>query len=555
MMLSRLSYLALLAAVTTLAAYGHEPDSPSDADNQKCAVEGVALDATSGEALRKATIELAPWSGSGASYRATTDQSGHFSFHAIPPGDFWLRGVHTGYLETVLGSQRSSTKGTMLRLSAGATLSELQLKLTRASIISGKVIDDSGEPVVQALVEAYKPVWFRGHREYNQSGQGSTNDFGEFRITGLAAGRYYLYASLNESPYLEEQGKPEKRRLPAFHPDAPTLAATKPVEIQPGESVPGVDIRVHTAETFSVQGKIGASPKADALPSVVAVRDGLDRQHWAAGETEVNRDGTFRIDGLPAGTYQLQVVGERSGGYAIASLPIEIKASDIKGILIPVAAPVEISGTIHFIDAAARTTAYAISLFEADFGATSNTSGEIEEDGTFRASAPPGRYIISLGPGSDEDYVKSISYGGQEVLGQIIDFSQGSVGEVEITVTKGAGRVEGSVSQDDSDIPKEKAGAVQVALISARARFDPAGAILTPADQTGHFSFRGVPPGKYYAFAAQDVDAGLWENRDFFEQIRGAGVEVNIAESGRVQVQVPLLASSDVERALTALGL
>ncbi len=552
MLCRRISFV-LLAAVATLAAYGHETDNPSDADNQKCAIEGIAVDATRGEALRKATVELTPWSGSGASYRATTDQSGHFSFHTIPPGDYWLRGVHTGYLEAVLGSRRPDTKGTMLRLKAGATLLELQLKLTRASIITGKVIDDSGEPVVQALVEAYKPVWLHGHLEYNQSG-GRTNDSGEFRITGLPAGRYYLYASSDEAPYVEEQGKPEKRRLPAFFPDSQTLTAAKLVEVPAGENVPGMDFRLHTAETFSVRGRIGASPKPDALPSVVAARDGLDR-HWPAGETDVNRDGTFQIDGLAAGAYQLQVVGQRRGAYASASLAIEIKAGDVKGILIPVAPPVEISGTIHFDNAAGTTTGTQISLVEAELEYASNIFGEIEDDGKFRASAPPGRYITSLSLSSDEDYVKSVSYGGQEVLGQVIDLSQGSVGEMEITVAKGAGQVAGNVSQDDSDNPKEKAGAVQVALISARVRFDPAGAFLTPADQTGHFSFTRVPPGKYYAFAAQDVEAGLWENRGFFEQIRGAGVEVNLAESGRVQLQVPLLASGDVERALTALGL
>jgi hypothetical protein len=360
---------------------------------------------------------------------------------------------------------------------------------------------------------------------------------------------------LNEAPYVEEQGKPEKRRLPVFFPDGQTLAAAKPVEISAGGNVPGVDFRLHTADTFSVRGRIGTVPKPDALPSVVAVRDGLDRQNWPAGETEVNRDGTFRIDGLSAGAYQLQVVGERSGGYAISSLPIEIKGSDVKGILIPVSAPVEMSGTIHFDNAAGRSTGTVIVLLEAELGFTSNTFGEIEDDGTLRASAPPGRYVISLSLGSDEDYVKSISYGGQEVLGQVIDLSQGSAGEVEVTITKGAGRVDGAVFQDDSDVPKEKAAAVQVVLISARARFDNAAALLTPADQAGHFSFTRVPPGKYYAFAAQDVEDGLWENRDFFEQIRGAGVEVNVAESARVQLQVPLLASSDVERALNALGL
>ncbi len=173
-MLCRCSSLALLTAVAALAAYGHYLDNPSEADNQKCAVEGTAVDASTSEALRKATIELAPWFSSGASYRTTTDQSGRFSFHDIPPGDYWLRGVHTGYLEAVLGSLRYDSKGTMLRLAAGATLSDLQLKLARASIVSGKVLDDSGEPVVGVLVDAYQ---------------------GHFSFTCVPPGKYYAFAA------------------------------------------------------------------------------------------------------------------------------------------------------------------------------------------------------------------------------------------------------------------------------------------------------------------------------------------------------------------------
>src|SRR5271155_4924261 len=106
MMSCRHSSIAALAAVAALTAYGNELDDPSEADHQKCVVEGTASDAITGEALRKATVELAPWRGSGASYRATTDQSGQFSFHAIPPGDYRLHGDRAGYLEAYLGTRR-----------------------------------------------------------------------------------------------------------------------------------------------------------------------------------------------------------------------------------------------------------------------------------------------------------------------------------------------------------------------------------------------------------------------------------------------------------------
>jgi hypothetical protein len=169
----------------------------------------------------------------------------------------------------------------------------------------------------------------------------------------------------------------------------------------------------------------------------------------------------------------------------------------------------------------------------------------------------PARYVISFPHIPDVDYVKSISYGGQEVLGQAIDLSQGVSGEVEITVTKGAGHVEGNVSvpsKEDSTAAKDAMSGLQATLISDRARFDDAATFLSDVDQSGHFSFSGVPPGKYFAFATQALETGLWQNRDFLEQLRGEGVEVNVEINSHVQIQLALLAASEAERALAAIG-
>lgn len=545
--------------LTALLALASLRSGDAQIADQKCVVEGAASDAITGEVLRKVTVELGSWlPASAASYHAVTDASGRFHFEAIPPGEYRLREERPGYLQTSLGASRAGSPGTILRLKAGDRVSDLPLKLTRASIIAGKITDELGQPV-EALVNAYRPAWINGHREYFVSGQGSTDQAGEFRITGLAAGRYYLYVSSGNNAFLDEQGKPEKRLLSVFYPNARGLSEASPVEVLAGENMTGINFRLHAVETFHVRGRLSTPLKSDLPVSVIAVHDGLDRRAFDLDETEVDKNGSFQIGGLPRGAYTIEVVSERKSPYSAGSLPIEIKGRDLNGIVLPVNTAVGVSGKIHFEEGAAHVTGTTFVFFDALTGSYSDTDifAIIKEDGTFQASVPPHRYILALPTASDKDYVKSASHGGQDILGQPVDFSQGAAGEIEIVVAPGAGRVEGRVtvpSQNDSDKGQEVWNGVEVALVSDHPRWDSAGAFTTSLDQSGHFSFKGVPPGRYYAFASATVDNGVWRNREFFDQIRSSGVQVDLPEKGRVEIQVTPLDGGTAERALAALG-
>lgn len=158
--------------------------------------------------------------------------------------------------------------------------------------------------------------------------------------------------------------------------------------------------------------------------------------------------------------------------------------------------------------------------------------------------------MFGLAREGQDDYIKSVQYGGQEVLGVPVELAN-SAAPIELTLSGGAGRIDGSVQPEDSDV---SVGGVQVVLASETPRVDD-GVLLAKTDQDGHFSFKNVVPGKCYAFAVADLDLGLLQSRVFLAQFQEKGLEVEVSENGNLRIRIPIVPAEDVQRALRTLGL
>ena len=76
-------------------------------------------------------------------------------------------------------------------------LDKIDLRLTRAGVVTGKVVDEFGDPVTDVFVTAMRYQYVQGSRRLMQTGRGAqTNDIGEYRIYGLSPGQYYVSATL-----------------------------------------------------------------------------------------------------------------------------------------------------------------------------------------------------------------------------------------------------------------------------------------------------------------------------------------------------------------------
>ncbi len=549
------SWLAVIALTGTPQAA-----SLNAGQQASCVLDGIVKDASTGEGLRKVTVRLTPRSRSEAGYQDTSDVSGRFHFEGVRADDYELTGQHPGYSEGILGAGEPGGSGVILHLVAGIQLAALELKLFRHSSVSGKVLDENGQPLLGVLVQAVRQQWFRGHKAYFTPSQASTNDMGEYRMSGLEPGRYYLYASGPDEGFVEEQGKPEKRMLPVFYPGLQTLEDATPFELHAAEDLAGIDFRLRAAAVFHIRGRVDFSASADKPEDLMvnARKPGMPPE-LADMEGDIKLDGSFDITGVPPGDYEVGISNRVS--HQLGTVHLEVRANDVNGVVIVVLRGSEVKGKIQF---AGRDTgdASSMSISLGEPGGDLHHRayfGTVSRDGAFTIrDVPPGQYVVGVFGEDQTEYVKSVQYAQEEVLGVPIDLSGGVAGDLIISISKGAGQVGGSVrwpGQGEPGSQQELRRGADVVLVSERVRLDGWAVQFASIDQDGQFSFKSVPPGKYYGFAAENVEGGLWENRDFIAKLQDKGVEVIVPENGNVQVQIPVLAAEDVRQAMNSLGL
>jgi hypothetical protein len=169
----------------------------------------------------------------------------------------------------------TNANGQTVVLSEGESVDGIDFALVRGGVITGKVTDADGRPVVEqsvSLISAETQTNPRGP-VYSFSGV-QTDDRGIYRMFGLAAGRYKVSAGGEDGFYMTSSGRASYKQT--FHPDVTDVSKAAMVEVTEGGEASNVDIALGRAsQTYAASGRVinGESGEPIANVRTVAVHD------------------------------------------------------------------------------------------------------------------------------------------------------------------------------------------------------------------------------------------------------------------------------------------
>ena len=326
------------------------------------AISGVVTDAATKRPLGGVVVSIATGVGpAGQVQQHTTDVRGRFVFDELPAStEYQLVARRSGYLDGRYASPASMMSGTRIALTDGQWFSAADIALVKLGAIGGTVRDEAGEPMIGVFVRALVEITVGGRPQLAAGATSKTDDRGEYRLAGLAAGRYLVVVPSTQNTVpatttgaeieglrqdmferLEAalaQGRGGRRlnngaldsraarliignyAIPpppmdgrtraypiTFHPGASSLDTAARVDLAGGDERAAVDVTVHPVTAVTVSGRVDGmtTPVPLTLRLLATGMEGLGSGSEVA-TTIVSADGTFGFLSVPPGTYTLE---------------------------------------------------------------------------------------------------------------------------------------------------------------------------------------------------------------------------------------------------------
>ncbi len=525
-------------------------------------ITGKVLNAITGEPVRKATVSLQPAGGQqgGGQARglsAATDNAGAFVFENVSPGNYRLSGEKTGFIRSNFGGRGGGAIGSQLAIAAGTEKADVIVRITPQGIVSGRILDEDGEPMEGVSIQLLRPQYFASQRRIMGAAGNQTNDRGEFRVTNVAPGKYYLQVQrMNNGNMPLQQGKEEFGYPKLFFPGVETIEQAQRVEVGAGQEVSNLQMALRKIRVYRVRGHVpGIAAPAVQQPvaqgggrrggggMVIQLRpDGGSSDMIGPGfgpgmnGGQVRADGNFEIAGVSPGAYKLTLSSFGEGRpKVVGSLKLSVGNDNVEGVVLAPSPLVSVHGKIvvEGDKTAVNMKSVRVQLMPLDMGGMGfNPPIEVAADGSFSATElSQDKYRVMVTPGAAA-YVKAVTVGGQNILDTGIDLSSGGVGPMEVLLSTKIATVNGMVEKQKQD---DAPGSVVIAIVGANSELKllstaSGQSALARVDESGKFSIANLPPGEYKLIAFEEVDLATASDPEFLKKFADRAATVKIGE-------------------------
>ncbi len=521
--------------------------------SELCTVEGQVVKSTTGEGLRKITVQLQPMSGDQQQARsATTDAAGHFLISNVEPGRYAIAASGSGYAYVAQGyGQGRRARSRLLVLAPGQHEREIVIRLQPPGVITGTVGDEDGDPVVNVQVQALRLANQGQRRQVVGSAGAQTNDRGDYRIFGLEPGQYVIAVN-RQQEQLSPLGTGEEARdevyVPTFFPGTQDAAQATPVQVEPGDEVSGINVDLRPLHGVRMRGRVlseGSATPSQGVYVSLTPRDlsfiGFPMSNYGTNVQE--RNGAFEIRGVPPGSYFLSANFNDGRRQYYGRTPVDVGNANLEGITVVMGGAIELRGRFR-TDSDAKLDFKSLNLWlQPSENSPGGGGAEIRPDGTFVIkNLYDGNYRLHVGGFPEEYYIKSARLGGLDVLEGGVTISRSQVAtQLEIVLTLDGGRVDGAVLKEQQPV----GGALVVLVPDLSLRNHEELYSFKRSDSLGRFSMLGLPPGDFKLFAWETTEGVNYNDPDYIKLYEDRGTPVHIEEKRQQSVQLELISAEE----------
>jgi Carboxypeptidase regulatory-like domain len=477
-------------------------------------IAGTVVSKADGHALVRARVTVTDVKDAQKFQTLVTSENGRFEFGGLPAGKYSLTGAKRGFISTAY--DQHDQFNTAIVTGAGLDTETLTLRVAPDAVITGKVLDEAGEPVRHAMVTLYYVDHSSGVDEIQTSRVAQTDDQGTYEVTPLLPGTYYMSANAKPwyaiHPNLAQGGSESDRRAATaptvdrsldmtypltYYPDVTEAESATPIPVRGGDRLQ-VDIHLNPVPSLRLlfrvpdEGKNGFSYpqlQQQAFDGLTLVRtDGVQRVS----------PGLLEVTGIPAGRYNIRLAGAgetiQMNGVDLIKDGEEVdtsKGESLGSVKVSVQVPNE----------PALPERLMVGLRSGH--GTPLTWQVIDPKGQAEMQQiPPGRHEVLVQAPGKRYTIARMQAEGAQVSGHTLILAAGSSPALALTLAGGNAEVEGTAKRDG----KAFAGAM-VVLVPKNPEMNRDLFRRDQSDLDGTFVLHGVIPGTYTLLA---IDNG-WD--------------------------------------------
>lgn len=271
---------------------------------------------------------------------STVGLDGKFSFAGVKPGTYYVHAIYEGYLDPFSRFSDDDLISTDLAVRArlaqiptvtvsGADSAHADISLDRGASISGRILYDDGSPASGWTISVVNKKDLDKVSELTAAAMNpalamsgaaplfKTDDLGNYRVSGIAAGEYVVSATLSAPPIginatniMDGGGT---INLIAYSGDTFSRTGAKSIALSAGEEHAGADMTIPARSLHSIVGHIYA--KSDGHTLNMGQVELTSKDDPALRRTAAIRDdGSFHFEYLPgSSTYTIKVVEAEEG--------------------------------------------------------------------------------------------------------------------------------------------------------------------------------------------------------------------------------------------------